>query len=77
MNDHDREWQRTHSHHPRRSFSYPPEQEAFSEVEGFLEVVQDDLRHIQASMLATATATAVSARGNHGAGDTAVSALPT
>ena len=47
-------------------------------MEGFLEVEQDDLRHTQASMLTTATtATAVSAGGNQGAGDTAVSALAT
>ena len=88
MNDDDGEWegrkertawQRSHSQHPRRSLrDYPLEQEeSFLEVEGFLEVEQDDLRHTQASMLTTATATAVSAGGNHGAGDTAVSALAT
>ena len=76
MNDHDGEWQRSHSQHPRRSLrGYPLEQEeAFLEVERFLEVEQDDLRHTQASMLKTATA--VSAGGTHG-GATAVSALAT
>ena len=59
-------------------FFYPLEQEACLTVEGFLEVEQDELRHTQASMLTTATtATAVSAGGNQGAGDTAVSALAT
>ena len=60
MNDHDGEWQRSHSQHPRRSLrGYPLEHE-----EAFLEAEQDDLCHTQAS-IGLETATAVSAGGTN------------
>ena len=61
MNDHDGEWQRSHSQHPRRSLrGYP-----FKQEEAFLEAEQDDLRHTQAS-IGLKSATAVSGGTNGG-----------
>ena len=72
MNDHDGEWQRSHSQHPRRSLRGDPLEQ---EEEALLEAEQDDVRHTQASIGLT-TATAVSAGSTNG-GATAVSALAT